>query len=164
MYICKNCGLRYPVDEAVLCVRCKAPKGAGNQFCPYCGNQMPPVARICMRCGVDTTQYGMPVSTKSKVAAGLFGIFMGCFGVHNFYLGYIKKAVIQLAGFIVAMILYVGCVMASEIMGRDLIPVVLFGLLGFFSALGIEIWAWVEGIMILCGKIKYDGQGRLLSK
>lgn len=26
-------------------------------------------------------------STRSKLAAGLFGIFLGVFGVHNFYLG-----------------------------------------------------------------------------
>lgn len=33
---------------------------------------------------------------KSKVAAGLLGIFLGVYGIHNFYLGYTKKAVIQL--------------------------------------------------------------------
>ena len=27
------------------------------------------------------------VTYKSKVAAGLLGIFLGCFGVHNFYIG-----------------------------------------------------------------------------
>lgn len=39
-----------------------------------------------------------PVGTplKSKMAAGLLGIFLGAFGVHNFYLGYTTKAVIQL--------------------------------------------------------------------
>jgi len=31
---------------------------------------------------------------KSKMAAGLFGIFLGAYGVHNFYLGYITKAII----------------------------------------------------------------------
>ncbi|MBO5164498.1 MAG: TM2 domain-containing protein [Ruminococcus sp.] len=33
---------------------------------------------------------------KSKMAAGLLGIFLGAYGIHNFYLGYTKKAVIQL--------------------------------------------------------------------
>ena len=33
---------------------------------------------------------------KSKVAAGLLAIFLGAFGVHNFYLGYTGKAVAQL--------------------------------------------------------------------
>ncbi|MBR1899138.1 MAG: TM2 domain-containing protein [Oscillospiraceae bacterium] len=33
---------------------------------------------------------------KSKLAAGLLGIFLGGFGVHRFYLGYTKMGVIQI--------------------------------------------------------------------
>lgn len=33
---------------------------------------------------------------KQKLVAGLLGIFLGGWGIHNFYLGYTKKAVIQL--------------------------------------------------------------------
>ena len=33
---------------------------------------------------------------KSKIGAGLLGIFLGGFGVHNFYLGYKDKAIAQL--------------------------------------------------------------------
>ena len=33
---------------------------------------------------------------KSKLAAGLLGIFLGGFGVHRFYLGYTKIGVIQI--------------------------------------------------------------------
>ena len=33
---------------------------------------------------------------KSKVAAGLFAIFLGALGIHKFYLGYTKEAVIML--------------------------------------------------------------------
>ncbi|MEG1027738.1 MAG: TM2 domain-containing protein [Oscillospiraceae bacterium] len=33
---------------------------------------------------------------KSKIAAGLLGIFLGWIGVHNFYLGFTGKAVAQL--------------------------------------------------------------------
>ncbi len=33
---------------------------------------------------------------KSKMVAGLLGIFLGAFGVHKFYLGYTKEAVIML--------------------------------------------------------------------
>ncbi len=33
---------------------------------------------------------------KSKMVAGLLGIFLGAYGVHQFYLGNIKKGVIQL--------------------------------------------------------------------
>lgn len=35
-------------------------------------------------------------NNKSKMVAGLLGIFLGGFGAHNFYLGNTKNAVIQL--------------------------------------------------------------------
>lgn len=35
------------------------------------------------------------VGERSKMVAGLLGIFLGVWGVHNFYLGYTKKGVIQ---------------------------------------------------------------------
>ncbi len=33
---------------------------------------------------------------KSRVVVGVLGILLGTFGVHNFYLGFTKKAVLQL--------------------------------------------------------------------
>lgn len=33
---------------------------------------------------------------KSKLAAGLLGIFLGSLGIHKFYLGYQKEAIIML--------------------------------------------------------------------
>ena len=33
---------------------------------------------------------------KSRIVAGILGILLGGFGIHNFYLGYNKKAVIQI--------------------------------------------------------------------
>ncbi len=33
---------------------------------------------------------------KSKMVAGLLGIFLGSIGIHNFYLGYTKRAIIQI--------------------------------------------------------------------
>lgn len=39
--------------------------------------------------------YGSP-SSKSRLAAGLFGIFLGTLGIHNFYLGHVGKGVTQL--------------------------------------------------------------------
>ena len=78
-------------------------------------------------------QPGAYYDQKSKVAAGLLGIFLGSFGVHNFYLGYTNKAVGQLVGTIIGFILS-------------------FIVIGFFIVLGIEIWALVEGILILCAQ------------
>ncbi|WP_371163683.1 TM2 domain-containing protein [Buchananella felis] len=65
------------------------------------------------------------MSSKSKLAAGLLGIFLGALGVHNFYLGNTGKALAQL-----------------------LISVLSFGFLSFVSA----IWGFIEGILILTSK------------
>ena len=35
-------------------------------------------------------------SSKDKLAAGLLGIFLGSLGIHKFYLGYKKEAIIML--------------------------------------------------------------------
>lgn len=140
---CRNCGEKYVADEAVMCVKCGAQKGTGVNFCPNCGGQTQMGAQVCTRCGVAMSAYEMK-GDKSKIAAGLLGIFLGCFGVHNFYLGYTSKAVIQLVCTIVGMVL--SCVG-----------------IGVLVVLGIEIWGLVEGIMILCGKIDRDAQGRLLA-
>ena len=70
--------------------------------------------------------YGPPAySGKSKVAAGILALFLGGFGIHNFYLGYTGKALFQLLG------TFLSC-----------------GML----ALPIAIWAFVEGILILTAR------------
>ncbi|MGN8244483.1 TM2 domain-containing protein [Cellulomonas soli] len=40
--------------------------------------------------------YGTAPEGKSRVIVGVLGILLGSLGVHNFYLGFTKKAVIQL--------------------------------------------------------------------
>ncbi|MDF7640352.1 TM2 domain-containing protein [Bifidobacterium sp. ESL0784] len=76
-------------------------------------------------------QYGQPeplpygYQPKSKMAAGLLGIFLGCLGVHNFYLGFYGKAVAQLLLTLVGWILF------------GLGPVAAF------------IWGLIEGVLIL---------------
>ena len=140
---CRNCGQEYVSPDAVICVKCGTQKGMGVNHCPSCGAQTQPDTQVCMNCGVAMGAYE-PKGEKSKIVAGLLGIFLGCFGVHNFYLGYTQRAVIQLVLSIVSFPLM--CV---------------FGL-GAFLLLGIEIWGLVEGIMILCGKIDRDAEGKLL--
>lgn len=63
---------------------------------------------------------------KSKLAAGLLGIFLGALGVHNFYLGYTGKAVAQLLLTLVGWVLF------------GLGPVVAW------------VWGLIESILILC--------------
>lgn len=95
MYYCKNCGEPYMTDEAVMCIKCGVAKGQGNNYCHNCGKPLAPDAAVCLNCGVANKQAPAP-DAKSKLVAGLLGIFLGTFGVHNFYLGYTGKAITQL--------------------------------------------------------------------
>ncbi|UTW04361.1 NINE protein [Amphritea atlantica] len=51
-------------------------------FCRECGEKISALASTCNHCGQVQNTGG-----KSKVAAGLLGIFLGGFGIHRFYLG-----------------------------------------------------------------------------
>ena len=127
-------------------------------FCSNCGTQIPDGSAFCPKCGKNlsgetkapqnnSTPAAAPAPApaynsapsataegKSKMAAGLLGIFLGTLGIHNFYLGYTGKAIVQL----------------------------LLGTVGAFIIIGpviSGIWGFVEGILILTGKISVDGKG-----
>ncbi len=143
MYHCKNCGEPYATDEAIMCVKCGVARGQGSYYCHNCGKPLAPGAEVCLNCGVAAFGSGA-LGGKSKIAAGLLGIFLGCFGVHNFYLGYTGKAVTQLVLTILGIAL--SCIFV-----------------GIFMVLGSSIWGLVEGIMILTGSINKDASGMLLT-
>lgn len=131
---CKNCGSQMS-EFAQICVKCGVPAGSGDQFCQNCGMQLQPGTFYCPRCGCAANQRGggQPYQQqKSKIAAGLFGIFLGWLGIHNFYLGYKGKAIAQL-----------------------LISILSFGTFLWVS----EIWGFIEGVMILAGSIRCDAKG-----
>lgn len=91
---CANCGNQIDPNAAV-CVHCGFRVGSGYRYCAFCGAESMPGATMCTHCGHMLTGYAQ-ANAKSKIAAGLLGIFLGYFGVHNFYLGYTGKAVAQL--------------------------------------------------------------------
>lgn len=128
---CKQCGK--PIDDGQdLCEDCKATNAnqntANNQ--QYSQPQNNNVNYNNYNNNNNNNSNG-----KSKIAAGLLGIFLGAFGVHNFYLGYTGKAVAQL-----------------------LITILSCGFLAFASSL----WGLIEGILILTGSINTDAQGNPL--
>lgn len=90
---CRNCGSTMD-ERAAVCVKCGVKKGDGVAFCPNCGGQTEPNASYCVNCGVDFT--AVSGEQKSKLVAGLLGIFVGGLGIHNFYLGYTGKAIAQI--------------------------------------------------------------------
>ncbi len=103
-------------------------------YCFNCGKKVNEVQDVCLNCGVNLRKNKKidNVNGKSKITAGILGIFLGCFGVHNFYLGYNGKAIAQL-----------------------LITLLSLFLLSWVSA----IWGLIEGILILTGNIKKDASG-----
>lgn len=106
-----------------------------NKFCTNCGKELNEGSDVCLNCGKITNNETITKTNpnaKSKVAAGILGIVLGSFGVHNFYLGYTGKAVAQL------LITLLSCFILSPI-----------------SA----IWGLIEGIMILTGSIDKDSKG-----
>jgi TM2 domain-containing membrane protein YozV len=134
---CKNCG--NPIDpNAAVCLNCGCAKGTGLSYCANCGQPVAPGAAVCTNCGFATNQVAMPnPNAKSKLVAGLLGIFLGCFGVHNFYLGYTGKAVAQV------LISVLSCFSLSFVTG---------------------VWGLIEGILILCGNINTDAKGNPLGE
>ena len=67
--------------------------------------------------------YGYP-QPKSRLVAGLLGIFLGGLGIHRFYLGYTTIGIVQ---------------------------ILLTVFLGIFTFGLVALWGFVEGIMIFAG-------------
>ncbi len=132
---CRNCGNAMEPNQAV-CLTCGTTAGAGSAFCPNCGNPVAPSAVVCVSCGV-ALQQKPAVGGKSKIAAGLLAIFLGYLGIHNFYLGYTSKAVVQL--------------LVSLLLSWTII-----------APLAIWVWTIVEAVQIFTGKIT-DANGMALS-
>lgn len=125
---CKQCGK--PIDDGQeLCEECKLNSNANQAQDAQTVNNTQNNQSYNANPNVQT-------SPKSKIAAGLLGIFLGSFGVHNFYLGYTGKAIAQL-----------------------LITLLTCG----FGAFVSSIWGLIEGILILTGSINTDANGNPLS-
>ena len=160
--ICPSCGVSAG-SGSTYCANCGAESQPGAVFCSHCGCQFAPEQAQQTYYQNPSQQsyqsqpspdaapnyqapgqgYQPPVyqpagaPLKSKMAAGLLGIFLGCFGVHNFDLGYTTKAVIQLC------LTLLSC-----------------GILSFVSA----IWGFIEGVLLLTGSINVDGNGMPLQQ
>lgn len=69
-------------DQAAFCVKCGVAKGMGNNYCQNCGRPVNPGAVACTMCGAPCTPPVNPAVQKSKLVAGLLGIFVGGLGIY----------------------------------------------------------------------------------
>lgn len=135
---CKNCGKNLGEEGKELCAECEAAlntevvdKETVEVIKEVDNNSNSDNSSNNSNANSNTTN-NYASNSKSKIAAGLFGIFLGSLGVHNFYLGYTGKAVAQL-----------------------LLTILSCGILSAVSGL----WGLIEGILILSGEISTDANG-----
>ncbi|WP_028043453.1 TM2 domain-containing protein [Candidatus Stoquefichus massiliensis] len=135
---CQNCGKELNETDQ-FCGSCGAKVIQLRRNCPNCGASIESFDQVCSHCGYQLpVEVKHPIIQKSRVVAGLLGIFLGGMGVHNFYLGYSSKGFIQVCLFLAG--------------------ILTLGLTSFAAAL----WGFVEGILLLCGSIERDGNDHLL--
>ena len=132
--------------------------------CPNCGRETQDQTKYCGFCGADMNKpsskkdkpiepevmdekdvkrkqsqsFNPQTEPKSKLVAGLLGVFVGGLGVHNFYLGYTNRGIQQLLLSTVGSLLIVGPFIAW-------------------------IWAFIEAVQILTGTITTDAKGTKLT-
>jgi len=58
-----------------------------GKYCVNCGTSIDAQAEICPGCGVRQPSLRRPGKISRRVAAAIFAILLGSFGVHRFYLG-----------------------------------------------------------------------------
>jgi TM2 domain-containing membrane protein YozV len=85
---CQNCGTQLD-DSQAFCTNCGAPQN---------GTPQPQQSTQQFQQSAQQFQQGAPINpqAKSKIAAGLLGIFLGAWGVHNFYLGNTGRGIAQI--------------------------------------------------------------------
>ncbi len=72
-------------------------------YCQKCGTELVADARFCKECGspimesnkTEPIQEQVKVQ-KSRTLAGVLGILLGSYGIHNFYLGRTERGLAQL--------------------------------------------------------------------
>ena len=109
---------------------------------------------------LSTQRGNLPMSDKSKVVAALLAFFLGTTGAHRYYLGYKKQGIIQTCGLLSVII---GSILYAPAMLGNNILLLFITIMFFFYGIGAGIWAFIDFICILTGKLTpQDGSYRLM--
>ena len=102
---------------------------------------------------------GAVVGKSNRMVCGIIAILLGSLGIHNFMLGYKKKALIQLITTLV-----------NSIIGYTISFLLMLVIIGFVTiwvnvliTMAISVWALTDGIFILTKKDYVDAEGNLLA-
>jgi TM2 domain-containing membrane protein YozV len=131
---CAACGQE--VSTGIHCTSCNAELDDNTAFCKYCGTQ------THVEKNREEERYSFNqnataiVGSKSKVLSIVLALFLGCFGVHNFYLGYTTRGIAQLVASIISLFFT-----------------------GGFGNLIIGIWVLVEVVLIATDKVETAANG-----
>lgn len=173
---CRKCGKQLP-DGSKFCDACGTAiiLGPSSDTASAVPAAKPPIHQAeaeIARAGAEVARAGAEVarakatavpatsdiSPKSRLAAALLAFFLGIFGGHRFYLGRYGSA----AGMLVLTILFfvlLGVTGAAFRFGFGLALVNIWALgVVTIPLVAVGIWALVDFIVILCGRMK-DGKG-----
>ena len=127
------------------CVQCDYLRGHGVDYCPDCGAPTKARDRKCPECG-GTLFILRNLMPRRRFTTALLAFTVGMFGIHNFYLGYMRRALLQLT--------------------LSVISLAILLLLQFGLVAGVPIftfvWACFEGIKVVIGNTRVDADGNFL--
>ena len=141
---CRNCGteLGYKEDP---CKKCNYKRGFGVDYCPECGAATEARARKCPEC--KATLFVMRnTKPRRRALAALIAFFVGFLGLHNFYLGYMRRGLTQL------IISAIGLILSAFFGGFTLGAPIVMGM-----------WALLECFQLISGTIRVDADGNFLT-
>ena len=129
---CKNCG--YAMDDhAAVCVRCGTAAGTGSGYCPCCGAQVKADQLVCIECGAA-------LGKNAEYTANVPGMNR-------------SRIAAGILGILVG-----GLGIHNFYLGFNVRGAVQLVLTLLSCGLG-SMWGFVEGILILVGRINHDAQG-----
>ena len=141
---CRNCGTQMG-EKDKNCVSCDYLRGHGVNYCPDCGAPTKARARKCPEC-CGTLFVLRNLKPRRRFTAALLAFTIGMFGFHNFYLGYMRRALLQLTLSVLSL------------------AIMLF--FQFYLVCGVPIftyvWACFEGIKLVIGNTRVDADGNFL--
>ena len=166
----------------MFCTNCGKEVIEGAAFCQYCGEKLEQ-AKVQEAPAQETlpaevqTQAVVPasegISKKSRLAAMFLGIFLGRFGIHNFYLRRFGRAITQLSLYVLGWIIYFAGIFSAVVSAssyqsayihtpadaeRAALHIAMAIPPFMILAMTAGIWSLVEWILIASGKAK-DGNG-----